>query len=155
MNLQIPYTFAPWGGFRIMASWLDANFTYLLNLISETAPTAPYIASENIAAGAPINLWSNAGTTEVRNANGTSGLQAQGFVLSAVLEGDTADVLFTGEVTGLSGLTPGAAIFLGAGAGVFTQTAPATGSGLYLQNCGFATDVDSAFFFGGPINGPM
>ena len=157
MNLQIPYTFAPWGGFRIAAAWLDTNFSYLLNLISSLGPVpvVSYQASETIAAGALINIWDNGGVAQVRNANGTSGYVAHGFSQAAIAALATAPVTLNGIVSGLAGLTPGAPMFLGPTAGSMSATPPASGSGLYLQTIGFAAGTGTVYFFGGPLNGPM
>ena len=71
-------------------------------------------ASENLAAGAFVNLWNNAGTTNVRNAdNSSAGKEADGFVLSAVTSGQPATVYRGGANTSLTGLTPGSDYYLG------------------------------------------
>ena len=54
-------------------------------------------ASEAIAAGALVNMWTSSGAVLARNADGsTSGKQADGYVTAAVVSGGTATVLFNG-----------------------------------------------------------
>ena len=54
-------------------------------------------ASESIAAGALVNIWTSSGAVLARNADGsTSGKQADGYVTAAVTSGGTATVLFNG-----------------------------------------------------------
>lgn len=96
-------------------------------------------ASENLAAGDLVNLWTDTGAIKVRKADAaTSGKEAVGFVLSAVTSGNDATVYFDGTITGLSGLTPGAKYYLSAAtAGAIVSTAPTT-SGNIVQEVGYA-----------------
>lgn len=107
------------------------------------------VASENLAAGDFVNLWSNAGTTNVRKADASAaslGKLAHGFVLSAYSSSQTATVYLQGKNTGLSGLTPGAIQFLsGSTAGGRTETAPST-SGYAVQQLGYAVDATTVSF---------
>jgi hypothetical protein len=100
--------------------------------------TQTVLASEALSAGDLVNVWSNAGTANVRKADASAaGKQAHGFVLSAVSSGANATVYFEGAITGLSGMTPGATQFLSATAGGRTETAPTT-TNYYLQVVGTA-----------------
>jgi hypothetical protein len=74
-------------------------------------------ASENLAAGDPVNVHSVGGAARVRKADASSGKEAHGFVLVSVTSGQTATVLFEGTNTAATGLTPGARVYLGAAVG--------------------------------------
>ena len=82
----------------------------------------PFPASENLAAGAQVNLWTSSGTRSARNSDASAasgGKPSHGFVLAAVTSGQTAMVYRSGGLnTSQSGLTPGANYFLGAGGAV-------------------------------------
>lgn len=111
--------------------------------------TATITASENLAAGAIVNLWNNTGTTNARNADNTvAGKEAWGFVLAAVTSGQNALVYFGGEITGLSGLTPASTYFLGT-TGAATSTSPST-TGNISQSVGIAESATELAFFRGP-----
>lgn len=71
-------------------------------------------ASENIAAGAFVNVYSNAGTISIRNADASvDGKEAHGFVSAAVLSGASTNVYFSGmSNTGLTGLTANTRYYL-------------------------------------------
>jgi hypothetical protein len=90
------------------------------------------VASESLAAGAMVNLWSNAGVLNVRNANATDATKpVSGFVASAFASSATATVYFFGQlVTGVSGLTIGAPVYLATTAGGVTPTAPSASGNL-------------------------
>ena len=109
------------------------------------ADTKVMIASEALAAGDFINVWSDASAFKVRKADATtSGKRAHGFVLSAVASGANATVYFEGENTAVTGMTPGD-VFLGTTAGRAQATAP-TGSGQAVQRIGVATSATSVNF---------
>ena len=111
--------------------------------------TETILASENLAAGAIVNLWDNTGTTNVRNADNTvAGKEAWGFVLGAVTSGQNALVYFGGEITGLAGLTPASTYFLGT-TGAATATSPSA-SGNISQSVGIAESATELAFFRGP-----
>jgi hypothetical protein len=81
-------------------------------------------ASEALAAGAIMNIWSNAGVVSVRNAdNSAPGKEANGYVLAAVASAATAMVYLQGPISGLTGLTVNTAYYLGTG-GAITTTPP-------------------------------
>jgi hypothetical protein len=94
-------------------------------------------ASENLAAGDPVNVHSVGGAARVRKADASSGKEAHG---------QTATVLFEGTNTAATGLTPGARVYLGAAAGAVVSTTPPTGNGVLAQLIGFATSATSYNF---------
>jgi hypothetical protein len=124
-----------------------------LGITSKTFP-----ASEALAAGALVNIWSSSGTPSIRNANATDATKpAHGVVLAAVASAGTATVYYGPVlVTGLSGLTIGAPVYLGSTAGTATSTAP-TATGSYLQTVGVADSATELAFetntYGGVIRG--
>jgi len=107
--------------------------------------TKNVLASEALAAGALVNIWPNAGTENVRNADATAeGKEAHGFVKAAVASGATASVYLEGTITGLSGLTPGTRMYLATSAGAATATSP-NAAGNVSQHIGdalSATEID-------------
>lgn len=110
------------------------------------ANTKAYPASEALAASDLVNVWSDAGTAKVRKADATAeGKEVAGFVLEVVGSGGTATVYFEGTIAGLSGLTPGARMFLSASTpGSATSVAPSA-SGNVVQVIGTAvsaTEID-------------
>ena len=111
--------------------------TFLPAGIGGDVTTLP--ASEAIAAGAPVNIWSNAGVASVRNADSgtaSAGKAADGFVNAAVAQGANATVYASGQNTGQTGLTPGTLYYLGA-SGAVTATPPSA-SGTTVQQLGRA-----------------
>ena len=103
--------------------------------------TQTILASEAIAAGAYVNIWSNSGTANIRNADNTAaGKEAHGYVLSAVSSGTTGLVYFIGNNTAVTGQTVGV-VFLGM-VGATVSTAP-SGSGNVVQRIGEATSATS------------
>jgi hypothetical protein len=117
-----------------------------------TAKTFP--ASEALAAGALVNIWSNAGVPSVRNANATDATKpAVGVVLAAYASGATATIYYGPVlVAGLSGLTVGAVHFLGITAGTVTATAPSA-TGNYMQAVGVADSATELAFETSPGGG--
>lgn len=109
------------------------------------ADTGVILASENLAAGDLVNVWNNAGTANVRKADGSiAGREAHGFVLSATTASTNATVYFEGTNTQVSGLTPGVQ-FLSATAGLTTST-PLSGAGQVSQVVGFAVSATEINF---------
>lgn len=104
-------------------------------------------ASEALSAGAAVNIFSNAGTPNVRNANATDATKpAVGFVNAAVSSSATATIYFSGQLlSGLSGLTIGAPVYLGTTAGQITSTAPSAAGNL-VQQCGYAVSAAEIIF---------
>lgn len=103
--------------------------------------TSTLTASEALAAGAWVNVYSNAGAFAVRNADASGGTakMAHGFVLAAVASGAAATVYFEGANTQVTGMTPGN-VWLTATPGVGSATAP-TASGNIVQPLGTAVSA--------------
>lgn len=115
-------------------------------------------ASEAIAAGAPVNLYSNAGVLTARNAVATdTSKPANGFVREAVSSGATATVFpQTGKTNdSLTGLTPGATYYLDPTTAGGVTTTPPTTAGQSVQPLGVALSSTSLQFEAGtPIEVP-
>lgn len=114
--------------------------------IGEASQTFP--TSEALAAGALVNIFDSTGTPTARNANATDATKpAQGFVLAATTSPADATVYFPGQVvSGVSGLTTGAAVYLSAAtSGAVTSTAPAAAGNL-IQQVGSALSPTSFVF---------
>ena len=110
-----------------------------------TLDTLSVTASEDVAAGDLINIFSASGVFKGRKAKASaSGYEAYGWTDSAVLSGSTITVRFLGKNTHSSGLTPGP-VFLSDTAGLATSTCP-SGSGHVAQQVGVA-DSASEFAF--------
>ena len=108
--------------------------------------TASIVASEALADGDFVNVYNNAGVFNVRKADGsTTGKEAHGFVLAAVLSAGTALVYFEGSNTHLTSLTAGDQFLSATTAGKSSATAP-TGSGQVVQQLGVATSATSIKF---------
>ena len=111
------------------------------------ADTAAITASEALSAGDLVNVWNSTGA-KVRKADATtSGKEAHGFVLAAVLSSGTATVYFAGNNSSVTGLTPGKQ-YLQTAAGASGATAP-SGSGNCVQVVGFATSATNLNFVSG------
>jgi hypothetical protein len=104
------------------------------------ADTAAIQASEALSAGDVVNVHDVSGAFRVRKADATtSGKEAHGFVLAAVLSGASATVYFEGSNTQVSGLTPGVR-FLSTTPGMTTSTAPSA-AGNVVQTVGLAVSA--------------
>lgn len=76
-------------------------------------------ASENLSAGAFLNIFSDSGVAKVRLADNSNGRPADGYVLVAVTAPNNATVYpLDGTNSQLSRLTPGAEYWLGTAGGV-------------------------------------
>jgi hypothetical protein len=83
--------------------------------------------TENLSAGNLVNLFNDGGTIKARKADASNGRRAIGFVITNSTSPNNATVYLDGTITGLTGLTPGAAYYLsGSTAGAATATAPTT-----------------------------
>lgn len=104
-------------------------------------------SSENLSSGNFVNLYSNAGTLNVRKADATNNSKpADGFVLANVTSPATATVyLLSNRNTAVSGLTVGADYWLDTTAGAITATAPSA-SGNIVQRLGKATSATVLIF---------
>lgn len=108
--------------------------------------TVQIVASEALAAGDLVNIWSNAGTASARKADASAvGKEAHGFVLAAVSSAAQATIYFEGSNTQLTGLVAGNQ-FLSATVPGKTQAAAPTGTGQLVQVVGFATSATSMNF---------
>jgi len=116
------------------------------------ADTVALPATEALAAGAWVNIYSNAGTASVRNADASGGnaKAADGFVLAAVTNGGTATVYKEGNNGQVSGQTGGSDVYLSATPGVGTHTAPST-SGHVVQRIGKAVGATAVDFERGMV----
>ncbi len=115
--------------------------------------TENIVASEAIAAGALVNVYSNAGVVNVRNADNTNTSKvANGFVLAPFASSGTATVYFSGIISGLSGLTPGTQYFLGTvGSTIVAGSLPST-TGTIIQSVGIAFSASVLVFeMGDPV----
>lgn len=99
-------------------------------------PTVALTTSETLAAGDLVNIWNNGGTANARKADASNGRRAHGYVLSGASSSTTATVYVQDNLTGLTGLTPGAAYYLST-TGTISTTAPST-SGHISQEIGTA-----------------
>jgi hypothetical protein len=111
------------------------------------ADTTSAPASENLAAGDFVNLWSDGGTLKARKADAsTTGKEAHGFVLAAVTSGNSATVYREGTNTQVSGLTVGSKYYLSAAtAGGIVTTAPSA-TGNVIQLIGIANSATQINF---------
>jgi len=109
-------------------------------------------ASEALAAGDWVNIYSATGTAKCRKADATSvGKEANGFVLAAVNQNADATVYVAGINNVLSGLTDGDVYYLSTSAGIGSTTAPSS-SGNVVQRLGRAiSDTEIAFQPSAPI----
>lgn len=108
-------------------------------------------ASENLAAGDLINIWSSASTVKCRKADGsTSGKQADGFVLAAVTSGSNATVYRVSQLNNQkTGMTPGNKQFLSVTVPGGTQETAPTGTGQTVQIVGSARSATELIFLPG------
>lgn len=105
--------------------------------------TATLPSTENLAAGAFINVWNNGGVASVRNADASvTGKEAHGFVLSAVTSPANALCYGIGNNNSVSGATAGRVWLSDTTPGGFRATAP-TGAGKIAQPLGMATAATS------------
>lgn len=112
------------------------------------AGTLTGTASEALIVG-PVNVYNNAGTLSVRKADATAGSvkPANGFIKQAYANGAADVVVYRqGNVTGLSGLTVGQAVFLGKTPGTFVQDVSGFGTGDFVQGLGLAVAVGAVLF---------
>lgn len=109
------------------------------------ADTAVMVASEALAAGDYVNVWSDAGAFKVRKSDATvAGKDAHGFVLAAVSSGANATVYFEGTNTQVTGQTPGP-VYLQTTAGAGGATIP-NASGNVVQSIGVAVSATAVKF---------
>lgn len=110
------------------------------------ADTEVMASSENLSAGDLVNIWNDGGTRKARKADASNGRRAHGFVLAGTTSPNNATVYLSGDLTGLTSLTPGVAYYLsGATAGAATATAPST-AGHISQEIGIAVSTTAIAF---------
>lgn len=110
------------------------------------ADTEVMATSENLSAGDLVNIWNDSGTRKARKADASNGRRAHGFVLAGTSSPNNATVYLSGDITGLTSLTPGTTYYLsGATAGAATSTAPST-AGYISQEIGTAVSTTSIAF---------
>lgn len=133
-----PVTTSAGAGDATKIAQLDATGKWDITLMPSGlgVPTVSLTASETLAAGDVVNIWNNSGTANVRKADCSNGRRAHGYVLSGASSSTTATVYVQDNLTGLSGLTPGAAYYLST-TGAISTTAPST-SGQISQEIGTA-----------------
>lgn len=104
------------------------------------ANTVTATASETLAAGDFVNLWSDSGVLKVRKADNSNNRRADGYVKVAVSSAASATVYRLNTINAnRSGLTPGAEYWLGTAGGVISSPLdPATNTGKTDQYLGYA-----------------
>lgn len=106
--------------------------------------TITAVATEALAAGDFVNVYSNSGVRSVRKADATNGRQATGFVLAAVANAATATIILRGENTALTTIAMDTIYYLGI-TGTATTTAPTT-NGHLIQELGVGISTTSILF---------
>lgn len=104
-------------------------------------------ASENLAAGDFVNLWSSSGIKARKADASTSGKEAHGFVLAAVSSGASATVYRISQSnTQLTGMTPGAKQYLSSMVpGGRSETVPSA-AGQIVQVLGIAKSATELIY---------
>jgi hypothetical protein len=108
------------------------------NTMLPSADVVSLPATEAIAAGALINIWSSSGVASIRNADNTSAAKmAHGWSASAITSGSSGNVnVGDGQNSSVSALTIGTTYYLGT-AGAVVSTPPSAG-GTVVQRVGVA-----------------
>jgi hypothetical protein len=100
------------------------------------------LASEDIAQGAMVNLYNNAGTINARNSNGSAaGKAVRAFANSAITSGSYGEFILGGVNPYISGMTPGTLYYMGNTNGTISATA-----GTVSQKVGYALTASKLFF---------
>lgn len=131
---------------KLFAPGADGKWDITLMPTGIGPATKSVMASEALTAPCFVNLWNDAGTLKMRYADAATaaaGKKAHGFLLASVASADFGLVYFEGEITGLSGLTPGADYFLSAASPGAPATTVVTTAGHILQYLGVATGATS------------
>lgn len=104
-------------------------------------------AAETLTGPCIVDVFDDSGTVKVRNALAdASDYEAAGFALASYATGAQVQVKTLGNITGLSGLTPGAYYYLSDSTpGAITLTAPTT-TGHVVQNIGRAISPTALSF---------
>ena len=130
---------------KLVATDTDGRLSASVMPIGYAPEVKVLVASEALSAGDLINVWNDGGTEKARKADASNNYKAHGFVQASVSLGQNAEVYVEGINTNLTGLTPGADLYLGATAGETTETAPST-SGHTSQRVGTALSATEASF---------
>lgn len=118
--------------------------------VGEGVATAIIQASENISAGAYVNLHSSGGD-RVRNADTSNGRRADGYVLETVTSGNTVRVYFEGTNTQLSGFGFADTLYLSdTNPGAATTNIP-TAAGHIVQRLGRTVSSTESPLLLGPV----
>ena len=106
------------------------------------------VASEALAAGDLVNIWTNTGVANVRKADGsTAGKEAHGFVIAAFDSLAIATVYRSTQVnTQKTGMTPGARQYLSATVPGGTQETAPTAAGQTVQVVGHSKSATELIF---------
>ncbi|MBE9178585.1 hypothetical protein IQ268_08440 [Oculatella sp. LEGE 06141] len=132
---------------KIVATGTDGRLDQSLMPIGVAADTDTILASEALSAGDFVNIWLDSGTRKVRKADASNNRAANGFVLSAVSNGQNATVFCQGRNTAVSGMPPGGVVWLSATTpGAASITPPATTPGYIVQQLGFAPSATAILF---------
>lgn len=91
-------------------------------------------AGEDLPAGNFVNLYNDAGTLKARLASSAAGFKARGFVNTAALNGEMAEVILQGIHVLFSGLTPGTMYYIAGTPGQITTAATAQMIGFALSD---------------------
>lgn len=134
-------------GQRIQSLWPSLSYSLTLHRASQGRFYA--LASEAITYGAAVNLHPSGGVLKIRNANATNNTKpCFGFctAIGGIASGATGEViLFSGLLTGVSGLTIGTRYFLSTTNGLITATDPVV-AGAIGQAVGIAVDTTALLF---------
>lgn len=100
------------------------------------------VATENIAAGALVNFYNNAGVLGVRNANATAaGKPAHAWSTTAVTAGNPGEFIQQGTCFLIGSLTIGSTYYLSNTNGLISS-----GSGTITQRIGYAIGTNTLVF---------
>lgn len=103
-------------------------------------------ASEALAAGDLVNIWTDSGTAKVRKADATAeGKEAVGFVKAAVALNGSASIYLEGRISGFTGLVAGNRLYLSAATPGQAVAVPPSAAGNVVQWVGDAvsdTEID-------------
>ncbi|QJI52997.1 hypothetical protein XccvBFoX4_gp43 [Xanthomonas phage FoX4] len=103
-------------------------------------------ASEALAANDLVNVWSDAGVAKLRKADATAeGKEAHGFVKASFALNAQASMYLEGRISGLTGLTPGARMYLSAATPGAAAALSPSAAGNVSQHIGDAvstTEID-------------
>src|SRR5664279_2906020 len=106
---------------------------------SVTAEALSVVTSENLAAGAVVDLYLNGGVITARNSDATSaGKEADGYVIASSTSPAANTVYFNGILSGTTGLTVGAVYYMDKTVPGGLVTTPPSATGNIAQRVGKA-----------------